>query len=68
MHMPLGCSSLSITTPVSLLANKFDVGSVLQGQGSLADVNQICIFHKTMHGCKNLDSLRACFENVNIVS
>ena len=30
--------SLSITTPVSLLANEFDVRSVLHGQVSLAAV------------------------------
>ena len=34
---------LSITTPVSLLANKFDIRSALHGQVSLADVNQICV-------------------------
>ena len=32
---------LSITTPVSLLANEFDVRSVLQGQVSLVAVNHI---------------------------
>ena len=37
------CGSLSITTPVSLLANEFDVRSVLHGQVSLAAVNQICV-------------------------
>ena len=31
---------------------------------SLAAVNHIYIFHEVMNGCK--DSLKACFENVNI--
>ena len=48
------CGSLSITTPVSLLANEFDVRSVSHGQVSLAAVNQICVFHEAMNGCKNL--------------
>ena len=42
------CDSLSIKTTVSLLANELDVRSVLHGQVSLADVNQI------MNRCKNL--------------
>ena len=50
----LGCGSLSITTPVSLLANKLNVRSVLHGQVSLAAVSHICIMHGTMKGCKNL--------------
>ena len=33
---------------VSLLANE------LHGQGSLASVNQICVFYEAMNGCKNL--------------
>ena len=41
MHMRLRCSSLSIKTPVLLLANEFDVRSVLHGQVSLSAVNQI---------------------------
>ena len=49
-----GAGSLSITTPVSQLANAFDVRSVLHGQVSLAAVNQICIFREPMNGCKNL--------------
>ena len=65
--MQLRCGLLSITTPVSLLANIFDVRSVLQGQVSLTAVNQIYVIHEAMHGCKNLkDSLKACFENENI--
>ena len=48
------CVALSITTPVSLLANEFDVRSVLHGQVSLAAVNQNCVIHEVMNGCKNL--------------
>ena len=34
---------------------------------SLAAVNQICVIHGAMNGCKkSKDSLKACFENVNI--
>ena len=55
MHVRLSCGSLSITTPVhvSLLANEFDVRSVLHGQVSLVAVNQICVIHES-------------FENVDI--
>ena len=53
-HVGLGCGSLSITTPVTLLANKFDVRSVLHGQVSLAAVNQMCEIHEAMNGCKSL--------------
>ena len=45
---------MSITTPVSLLANEFDVRSILRGQVSLAAVNQMCVVHEAMNGCKNL--------------
>ena len=54
LHLRLGCGSLSITTPISLLANEFDVQSVLHGQVSLAAVNQICVIDEAMNGCKNL--------------
>ena len=54
LHLPLGCGSLSITTPVSLLANEFNVRSVLRGQVSLAAVNQIHVIHEAMNGCKIL--------------
>ena len=36
LHMRLECGSLSTTTPVSLLANEFDVRSILHGQVRLA--------------------------------
>ena len=54
LHVRLRCGSLSITTPVPLLANEFDVPSVLQGQVSLAAVNQIHVIHEAMNGYKNL--------------
>ena len=54
LHVRLGVGSLSMTTSVSLLANKFDVRSVLHEQGSLAAVNQICVVHEAKNGCKNL--------------
>ena len=50
LYMRIRCGSLSITTPVSLLANEFDVQSVLQGQVSLAAVNHINVFHEVMNG------------------
>ena len=54
LHVRLGCGLLSITTPVSLLANEFNVRSVLHGQVSLASVNQICVINEAMNDCKNL--------------
>ena len=51
-HMRLGCGSLPITTAESLLANEFDVRSVLYGQVSMAAVNQICVIHEAMNDCK----------------
>ena len=54
LHVRLRCGLLSITTPVQLLANEFDVQSVLHGQVSLAAVNQIWAIHEAMNGCKNL--------------
>ena len=41
LHVRLRCGSLSITTPVSHLANEFDVRSESPAQVSLAAVNQI---------------------------
>ena len=54
LQVRLRCGSLSITIPVSLLANEFDVRSILYGQVSLAAVNQICVIHEAMNSCKNL--------------
>ena len=54
LHVRLRCGSLSITTPLSLLANEIDVRRVLHGEVSLASVNQIYVFHETMNSCKNL--------------
>ena len=48
------CGLMSITTPVSLLANEFDVPSILHKQVSLAAVNQIYVIHEAMDSCKNL--------------
>ena len=39
------------TTAVSLLANEFDVRSVLHEQVSLAAVNQMYVIHEAMNGC-----------------
>ena len=44
LHVRLRCGSLSITIPVSLLANKYDVQSELHGLVSLATVNQILCY------------------------
>ena len=67
LHVRLRCGSLSITTSVSLLANVFVVRSVLHGQVSLAAVNQMYVIHENMNGLQiSKDSLKACFENVNI--
>ena len=68
LHVRHGCGSLSITTPVPLLANEFNVKSVLHRQVSLTAVSQICVIHEAMNRCKKKSrgSLKACFENVNI--
>ena len=58
LHVRLSCGSLLITIPVSLLANEFDVGSVLHGHVSLAAVNQSCVIHEAMNGCKNLKFIK----------
>ena len=64
LHVRLGCGSLSMTTPVSLLANEFAARSIKHMRVSLAAANQICIIPKTMNGCKNLKIHQtACFEN-----
>ena len=54
LHVLLRCGSLSITTPVSHLANEFDVRRVLHGQVSLAAVNQNYDIHEAMNICKHL--------------
>ena len=60
---------LSISTPVSLLVNKFDARRVLHGQVSLTTVNHIYDFN--LRGNERLQKskylLKACFENVNIL-
>ena len=52
LHVQLRCGSLSNTTPVSHLANTFDVWSELHGQLSLAAVSQFFVVHEAMNGCK----------------
>ena len=47
------CNGINLA-PVSFLANEFDVRSLLHGQMSLADANQIDVSHEAMKGCKNL--------------
>ena len=42
------------TSPVSLLANNFDIQSVLRVQASLAAVIYIYFFNEVMNSCKNL--------------
>ena len=53
-RLALHVRHVSITTPVSRVANEFDVRSIFHGQVSLAAVNQICVIHEAMNGCKNL--------------
>ena len=49
--------------------NHFNVQSILHGLVSLAGVNHIYVFYEVINDCKkSIDSLKACFENVNIVS
>ena len=50
---------------MSFLSNEFNVKSVLHEQMSLAAVSHIHVFHESMMQ-KSKDSLKACFENVNI--
>ena len=52
--MKLGCGSLSITAPVSRLANELDDQSVLHEQVRLAPITQICVIYEAMNGCKNI--------------
>ena len=49
LHVRHRRGSLSITTPVSLLANEFDVRSIMHGQVSLAAVNQIYVIHEAIY-------------------
>ena len=55
-----------------LLANEFNVRSVLHKQVSLAAVNQFYVFHEAMNAIewlqKSKDLLKACFEHVNVMS
>ena len=58
LHVRIRYGSLLITIPVSLLANEFDVRSVLHGQMSLAAVNHIHVFLEVMNVVKSKDSLK----------
>ena len=49
LHVRHRRGSLSITTPVSFLANEFDVRSIMHGQVSLAAVNQIYVIHEAIY-------------------
>ena len=49
-HVRFRCGSLSITSSKSLLANEFDVPSILYGQVSLAAVIRICVIHEAING------------------
>ena len=53
LHMQIRCSSLSITTTLSLLGKEFNVQSVLHVQVGLAADNHIYVFHEVMNVCKN---------------
>ena len=66
LHVRLGCGSMSITIPVSLLANEFYARSVLHGQVSLAAVNHFCNSWGYESLQKSKDSLKDFVENVNI--
>ena len=54
LHVRIRCGMLSITTPVLLLANEFDIRSILHEHVSLAAVNHSNVFHEVMNGCKLL--------------
>ena len=67
LHVHLRCGSLSSTTPMSHLANEFDVRRDLHEQMSLAVVNQtLCHSYGYKQLRNSKDSLKACFENINI--
>ena len=65
--MRLMCGLLSITTPVALMANEFRCSKRIAPAMSLAAVNQItCNSLRYEQLQKSKDSLKDCFENVNI--
>ena len=64
LHVQIRCGLLSITTTVALLVNEFLVRCILHEQVRLAAVNHIYDFHEVMNGY----SVKACFENVNIIN
>ena len=54
LHVKIRCGSLSVTAPLSFLANVFDVRRVLHRHTNLAVVNHICVFPEIMSVFKNL--------------
>ena len=62
------CGLLSITTPVALLVKEFRCSKRIAQAMSLAAVNQIlCNSLGYEQLQKSKDSLKDCFENVNII-
>ena len=56
-----------MNTSISVSCKVSEAQRILHGQVSLEAVNQINVFLDAMNGCKKTeDSLKACFENVNI--
>ena len=48
-------------------ANEFDVSKRIARASELGSCQSICVIHEAMNGCiKSKDSLKDCFENVNI--
>ena len=62
LHERLRCGSLSIIIPVSLLANELDIRSVELGSSQ----SNLCNSWGYERLQKSKDSLKDCFENVNI--
>ena len=74
MNKPEACFAcatpmyLPVNHNTNILANEFDVRSVLHGQESLASAIGICVLHEAKNWLqKSKHSLKACFENVNII-
>ena len=68
LHVWLRCGSLSITTPVSLLANEFDVQSILHGKWAWQLSIKFMSFMRLWTVAKILWFIfKACFENVVVV-
>ena len=68
LHVQLRCGSLSITTPVSHLANEFDVSKWFARATELGSCqSNACLSWGYGRLQKSKDSLQACVENVNIL-